>query len=212
MFGQDFTSDYVCVTPHKDDCVYTRCYCEENVWKLCEFISAQKQVPAGEVHVVFISNERRMIPLWKQKSGQEDEPVIWDYHVILLHVSVRWGQSFIYDLDSTLPFPCDLQLYAAQAFRSDQQIKSNFHRKLRVVSSEDFLKTFASDRSHMKDTEGAWRMPPPPYLPIHTAESVMNLDDFISMEPAMGPGRVYSLSEFVTQFGRQRSHDSPAAV
>ncbi|KAM4630779.1 protein N-terminal glutamine amidohydrolase isoform 1-T1 [Polymixia lowei] len=203
MHGNEVCPGYHSITPSRETCVYTSCYCEENVWKLCEFINAERQNLVGEVYAVFISNERRMVPLWKQRSGHGDEPVIWDYHVILLHVSSQWGQSLVYDLDSVLPFPCPLQLYAAQAFRSDQGIKPAFWRKLRVIPANCFLKTFASDRSHMKDTGGAWRMPPPPYLCIQTTESLMNLDDFISMEPSVGWGRVFSLSEFITHFAGQ---------
>ena len=42
-------------------------------------------------------------------------------------------------------------------------------RKLRVVPADSFLLNFASDRSHMKNPDGSWKMPPPPYPPIHTA-------------------------------------------
>ncbi|KAM4630780.1 protein N-terminal glutamine amidohydrolase isoform 2-T2 [Polymixia lowei] len=171
MHGNEVCPGYHSITPSRETCVYTSCYCEENVWKLCEFINAERQNLVGEVYAVFISNERRMVPLWKQRSGHGDEPVIW--------------------------------LYAAQAFRSDQGIKPAFWRKLRVIPANCFLKTFASDRSHMKDTGGAWRMPPPPYLCIQTTESLMNLDDFISMEPSVGWGRVFSLSEFITHFAGQ---------
>nr|XP_033933770.1 protein N-terminal glutamine amidohydrolase [Pseudochaenichthys georgianus] len=70
-------------------------------------------------------------------------------------------------------------------------------RKFRVVPAHSFLLNFASDRSHMKNSDGSWKMPPPPYPPIHTTESRMNLDDFISMRPAYGWGRVFSLEEFL---------------
>uniref|UniRef100_UPI003AAAD72D protein N-terminal glutamine amidohydrolase-like n=1 Tax=Centroberyx gerrardi TaxID=166262 RepID=UPI003AAAD72D len=155
---------------------------EENVWKLCEFIQTERTAPLDEVFVVFISNENRTVPLWKQKAGHGDQPVIWDYHVVLLQV--RQAVSLVYDLDSLLPFPCSLQLYSAQALRSDRRIKPAYCRKLRVIPADSFLQNFASDRSHMKDADGAWRMPPPPYPPIHTAECQMNLDPPISMQPA----------------------------
>ena len=36
--------------------------------------------------VVFVSNKKRVVPLWRQKAGREEEKlVIWDYHVILLY-------------------------------------------------------------------------------------------------------------------------------
>ena len=50
-----------------------------------------------------------------------------DYHVILLHVGVQ-SEPLVYDLDSELPFPCRLQLYVGQAFRSDRRVKPAYHR------------------------------------------------------------------------------------
>ena len=41
-------------------------------------------------------------------------------------------------------------------------------RKFRVIPAESFLRTFASDRSHMKKPNGEWIKTPPPYLPIRT--------------------------------------------
>ncbi|KAM4539703.1 protein N-terminal glutamine amidohydrolase [Odontesthes bonariensis] len=192
------------IAPRRENCVYTSCYCEENVWKLCEYFRTERTAPLEQLFVVFISNDKRMVPLWKQKSGRGDQPVIWDYHVILIQVGLQSG-SQVYDLDSELSFPCSLQLYAAQAFRSDRNIKPEYHRKLRVVPADSFLLNFASDRSHMKNSDGTWKMPSPPYPPIHTSESQMNLDDFISMNPAAGWGTVHSLDEFLQRYTGNRS-------
>lgn len=170
-------------------------------------VRAERTAPLEELFVVFISNENRMVPLWKQKSGRGDQPVIWDYHVVLLQAGPR-VDPLVYDLDSELPFPCSLQLYAAQSLRSDSNIKPAYHRKLRVVPADSFLLKFASDRSHMKNPDGSWRMPPPPYPPIHTAESRMNLDDFISMDAAVGWGRVFSLDHFLLTYTGNASSSS----
>ncbi|KAK2491811.1 hypothetical protein MC885_010153 [Smutsia gigantea] len=125
-----------------------------------------------------------------------------DYHVVLLHVS-SGGQSFIYDLDTVLPFPCPFDTYVEDAFKSDEDIHPQFRRKFRVIRADSYLKNFASDRSHMKDSSGNWREPPPSYPCIETGDSKMNLNDFISMDPEVGWGAVYSLSEFVHRFGSQ---------
>ncbi|XP_069931566.1 protein N-terminal glutamine amidohydrolase isoform X4 [Oryctolagus cuniculus] len=169
--------------PPRDACVYSSCYCEENIWKLCEHIKNHDQYPLEECYAVFISNERKM-----------------DYHVVLLHVS-SGGQSFIYDLDTVLPFPCPFDTYVEDAFKSDDDIHPQFRRKFRVIRADSYLKNFASDRSHMKDSSGNWREPPPPYPCIETGDSKMNLNDFISMDPKVGWGAVYTLSEFAHRFG-----------
>ncbi|XP_018417721.1 PREDICTED: protein N-terminal glutamine amidohydrolase isoform X1 [Nanorana parkeri] len=184
----------------RTDCCYTSCYCEENVWKLCEYVRDQSERPLQEFYAVFLSNEKRMIPIWKQQCGRHGEPVIWDYHVILLHVC-SGGQRLIYDQDSVLPFPCPCERYIKEALQSDQNIHKDFKRKLRLIQADEFLRTFASDRSHMKDAGNKWKKPPPPYPCIRTAESSMNLDEFISMDPAVGYGKVYTLGEFTEHFG-----------
>uniref|UniRef100_A0A452HSC5 Protein N-terminal glutamine amidohydrolase n=1 Tax=Gopherus agassizii TaxID=38772 RepID=A0A452HSC5_9SAUR len=193
---------YQSVVPARHACAYTSCYCEENVWKLCEYIRSYDQYPLEEFYAVFISNERRMIPLWKQQSGCGDEPVVWDYHVILLHVA-SGDQNFIYDLDSVLPFPCPFDTYIEESFKSDDILLPGFRRKIRLIQADLYLKTFASDRSHMKDASGHWQKPPPSYPCIETADSKMNLDDFISMNPQVGWGSVFLLPDFVDRYGRQ---------
>ncbi|XP_071277853.1 protein N-terminal glutamine amidohydrolase isoform X2 [Agelaius tricolor] len=196
---------YEAAVPPRPACTYTSCYCEENVWKLCDYIRSQDRYPLEEFYAVFISNDKRMIPLWKQKSGHGDEPVVWDYHVILLHLSSR-EQNFVYDLDTVLPFPCPFDVYSVEAFRLDDSLRPEFHRKIRMIRADLYLKTFASDRSHMKDANGKWQKPPPPYPCIETADSKMNLDDFISMNPEVGWGSVFSLSDFVHRFGSQTDY------
>ncbi|XP_032874972.1 protein N-terminal glutamine amidohydrolase [Amblyraja radiata] len=184
----------------KEDCVYTSCYCEENVWKLCEYIKNKRQHPLEEWYAVFISNDEKMVPIWRQRSCHEDQPVIWDYHVLLFH-DCGGQHCEVYDLDSTLPFPCPIDIYMKEAFRSEDHMRPIFRRKMRVLRADLYLKTFASDRSHMKNAHGMWRMAPPPYPCIQTAEAQMNLHDFISMNLAVGWGDVYTFTEFVQQFG-----------
>uniref|UniRef100_H3C867 Protein N-terminal glutamine amidohydrolase n=2 Tax=Tetraodon nigroviridis TaxID=99883 RepID=H3C867_TETNG len=195
----------------REDCVYTSCYCEENVWKLCEFARGQKTPPLEELLVVFISNASRTVPLWRQRSGYGDQPVVWDYHVILLQVGLD-SDPQVYDLDSDLSFPCSMELYASQALRSDRSLRPAYHRRFRVIPADSFLLNFASDRSHMRNADGSWKMPPPPYPPIHTAECQMNLDDFISMNPAVGWGQVFSLSHFLHSYLRKSSSSAAAAL
>ncbi|XP_011828418.1 PREDICTED: protein N-terminal glutamine amidohydrolase [Mandrillus leucophaeus] len=160
---------YQPASPPRDACVYSSCYCEENIWKLCEYIKNHDQYPLQECYAVFISNERKMIPIWKQQARPGDGPVIWDYHVVLLHVS-SGGQSFIYDLDTVLPFPCPFDTYVEDAFKSDDDIHPQFRRC-----------------GH--------------FFFIFFLDSKMNLNDFISMDPEVGWGAVYTLSEFTHRFG-----------
>lgn len=51
---------------------------EENVWKLCEQVKKQNPNELSKCYAVFVSNERRTVPLWRQKAGRgEDKLVVW---------------------------------------------------------------------------------------------------------------------------------------
>ncbi|XP_077600117.1 protein N-terminal glutamine amidohydrolase [Stigmatopora nigra] len=187
------------ITPAQDECQYSSCYCEENVWNLCDFVRREGSPPLPQVFAVFISNDNRTVPLWEQKSACGDRPVIWDYHVIFLHA--RPGcDAVVYDLDSTLPFPCTLKAYGAHGLRADDALRSEYRRKFRAVPADLFLAKFASDRSHMKNGDGSWKTPPPPYPPIAVADCSMNLEDFICMDPNRGWGQVFTLENFLRRY------------
>ncbi|XP_076434984.1 protein N-terminal glutamine amidohydrolase-like [Babylonia areolata] len=182
-------SDSPTAVPLLKDCVYTRCYCEENVWKLCDHMKNHSQAELQKCFAVFISNKNKQIPVWYQRaSKREDRLVIWDYHVVMLYKDS--GESWIYDLDTELPFPCQLDKYVAHAIRDDRGLKPEFRRSFRVVAGEEYLRTFASDRSHMVKEDGTWLAEPPVYPCIQTEDCQNNLQDFISMEQSEGVGRV----------------------
>jgi hypothetical protein len=53
-------------------------FSEENIWKLCECWKQNDPNHLKYLYAVFISNERRQIPIWEQKSASNDEHlVIW---------------------------------------------------------------------------------------------------------------------------------------
>ncbi|CAB3256476.1 unnamed protein product [Arctia plantaginis] len=158
--------------PKRDECSHVSCYCEENVWKLCQDISLRFPEELVRCYVVFISNPCRTVPLWKQRAGrEEDRLVIWDYHVIFLY-SLDCQACLVYDLDSELPFPTFFHKYVTETFRTDQVLKSDFHRFFRVVPAKQFFQQFASDRRHMKRPDGSWIKPPPPYPAISTPNCI----------------------------------------
>ena len=135
-----------------------------------------------------------MVPLWQQKKGN---PVLWDYHVIAM------ANGLVYDYDTALSFPCNAQEYVMQAFRPYDPVQETYRQWFRVIPSREFLLTFASDRSHMRRQDGSYTAPPPPYDPIRTDQSTMNLMQFRTMDPQEGFGVVYSLQEFVQFVGQQ---------
>lgn len=58
--------------------LWCRIESEENVWKLCEQVKKTRPAELSKCYAVFVSNEGRTVPLWRQKAGRgDDKVVIW---------------------------------------------------------------------------------------------------------------------------------------
>ncbi|MBF0265901.1 MAG: hypothetical protein HQL46_11580 [Gammaproteobacteria bacterium] len=122
---------------------YTKFFCEENIWHLCNDILKQKLFK--QVEVVFLSNVNQQIAVFHQKSAPENQAIVWDYHVILkTHYQ---SKSLIFDFDSRLPFPCLSDDYIIYSL--PKHIPAAYQAQFRLIAADIFLKEFYSDRSHM---------------------------------------------------------------
>jgi len=185
--------------PSAAQCSYAECYCEENVYKICEHVRDNAKSELDKCTAVFLSNKKRVVPLWRQKAGRDEEKlVLWDYHAIFLYKPDD-SRTLVYDLDSELPFPTYFHKYVTETFRTDAILNPEYHRVFRVIPAPTFLTHFASDRRHMRREDGSWLKPPPTYPCIVSPTSQHNLDEFINMESA-GLGQVLSLTDFVKKF------------
>ncbi|XP_024032434.1 protein N-terminal glutamine amidohydrolase, partial [Morus notabilis] len=96
------------------------------------------------------------VPLWRQKaSNRADGAVLWDYHVICIQRKSGLP-PLVWDLDSSLPFPSPLTTYVSETIRPSFSLFSEYQRFFRIVHAPIFLRSFASDRRHMKDSSGNW--------------------------------------------------------
>lgn len=191
--------DITDLVPSSPECSYSACFCEENVWKLADHVRHTAPNELVKTFVVFVSNRKQVVPLWRQRAGRDEEKlVIWDYHVVLVYKPDE--RCLVFDLDSDLPFPTFFHKYVTETFRTDAILNPEYHRYFRVVPSALFLQLFASDRRHMKKADGSWMKPPPPHPCISTKEAAHNLDEFISMDSSAGVGEVMSLTDFVKRF------------
>ncbi|KAG8646680.1 protein N-terminal glutamine amidohydrolase isoform X2 [Manihot esculenta] len=139
---------------------HTPFYCEENVYflckKLCQIGTADAE--GSDLFVAFISNEK------KQRKGDGDSPCL------------------VWDLDSSLPFPSPLAVYVSETIRPSFQLFSDYQRFFRIVHAPLFLRYFASDRRHMKDSTGNWIAQPPAYEPIVAEDgTVHNLNEYMEI-------------------------------
>lgn len=108
-------------------------------------------MPESEAFAVFITNQKKQVPLFHQRAGDESDDgfVCWDYHVVLIVLIVFIDQSraiWVCDLDSTLPFPTKIDLYLNQTFKHFDQLPSEFQPVFRIINFRTFLRHFSSDR------------------------------------------------------------------
>ena len=147
-------------------------YCEENIWHLCgepRFADAQ---------VVFISNPGRQVALWGQRAaGGPFEPVIWDYHVVLL-ASSNAGYE-VWDPDTTLGLPVPAGRYLDLTFIDIHHLPLSFAPRFRCLTVADYRRHLGSDRSHMRRPDGTYRSPPPPWDAPGEGSNLMR---FVEME------------------------------
>lgn len=174
---------------------YQPFYCEENAWWLCQ----HERLQGLERWVVFISNQQRACPLLQQRAVPPGEIVLWDYHVIVMSRADSSSKALVWDLDSRLHFPVDCSLYLDVTFAGVDRLPARFAPKFRVVPAPTFIATFSTDRSHMRDSEGNWLQPPPPWNPPQAVGVATHLSDFIDMQAA-GVGTVATLQELRTKF------------
>ena len=151
----------------KQDCLYQPYYCEENIWQLC-----QKDYFKGrEVKVLFLlPTEANYIALWHQKLTDPDQPVFWDYHVILFDVT----NLQIFDFDTHLTFPFNAKSYFTLSFGIEYP---KYLPRFKVFDKDPFVENFSSDRSHMLDDRGRWLAEPPawPFILNEQGVSLKNI-------------------------------------
>jgi len=162
-------------------------YCEENIRRLCDHMQS------GEAcYVVFVSNTARMVALWGQGVVHDpQDPVLWDYHVVLLHKnsSTDW---VIWDLDCRAGAPLSARRWLTNSFPHTNKVRATFQPSFRLVECAEFVRTFVSDRSHMLLDDGRHTHPPPPWPAYAQPGQASNLMRFVDMEQEF-VGRVVDL-------------------
>lgn len=170
---------------------YTKYFCEENIWCLCQQ-EAFQDLPQ---YVLFISNSAKQCPFWFQKAAKPFDPILWDYHVIL---AVQLDGWHIFDLDTRLPCPMELDEYFTQSFLDVVSFGSNLAPHVKIIDAKKYTDEFYSDRSHMKDKNGNWLATPPSWPLIENAKTI-SIDDLLDFTTA-SKQKIYSLNEALEYF------------
>ncbi len=145
--------------PPRDALKHQAFWCEENIWHL-----AQAPVTVADKRLVLaMSGPSGHVACWQQAAGEPGEGVLWDYHVVLATKSATWQ---IWDLDSRLGAPVAAETWLKETFPYPDFVPPRYHPRFAVIEAAAYVKAFASDRSHMRDQDGSWVQPPPPWPAI----------------------------------------------
>lgn len=156
---------------------YAPFYCEENIWHLANDRHIQG--------VAFISNPRRQVACFAQGRSKTGEVMVWDYHVIGFGIDSATATLSVWDPDSTLPCPCPALRYLAATFPKLPAKFEHVAPWFRMCTAAQFVATFTSDRRHMRNPNGSWQQPPPPWPCIEIAgQPAHSLDAFVDMSGA----------------------------
>lgn len=163
---------------------YAPFYCEENIWHLAN----DRQIQG----VAFISNPRQQVACFAQGRSKTGEVMVWDYHVIGFTLDSATTTLLVWDFDSTLPNPCPAQRYLAATFPALPAKLKHVTPWFRICTAAQFVATFASDRRHMRNPDGSWQQPPPPWPCIQIAgQPAHTLHAFVDMSGSSdAPGTV----------------------
>lgn len=177
---------------------YTANYCEENIWKLAAHPDFQARI--DECKILIISNLLKQCPIWQQRASLiHGDPVLWDYHVVLLQQRPAPETTLVWDLDTLLETPSPFQTWWNTSFPSLDELPDEYKPMFRVLDASVYLETLSSDRHHMKSKDGTWRMPPPSWPPIYDGEH-HNLSRLIDMSQEK-PGEVLDARALEARFG-----------
>ncbi len=159
-------------SPQRENYLYQACYCEENIWQLCQCA----EFANSDVLVIAALGDYFPI-LWQKAATAPYSPVMWDYHVVLLWHAPN-GKHYILDFDTTLPFCTPLAQYIQHAFFDENQLQPQMRPRFRQLPAAAYVATLQSDRRHMQTPDG-WLAEPPTWPSISPKTS--NLPKFTDM-------------------------------
>lgn len=138
---------------------YQAFWCEENIWHL-----AQHSAPAGdERFVLVVVGAKAEVACWNQKAAAAGAPLLWDYHVVLATRSDGWR---IWDLDGRSGCPVSAATWLGTTFPCPELVPARFQPRFAAIRAAEYIQRFGSDRAHMRDANGSWLHPPPPWPAI----------------------------------------------
>lgn len=143
---------------------YQPYYCEENAYALL----TETPIDGMDPYMLFITNDDRRVMMFQQAAGAEPSgAIIWDYHVVVLTAK----SMEVWDQDSVAGFPLPLEEYLELSFGPSDLAPQTWRPQFRLLSRAAAKSNFSTDRSHMRDANGEFLQPPPPWDPPTNGEA-----------------------------------------
>ena len=178
----------------REDCSYQYCFCEENVLQLLK----DPRIPHAKRFAVGITGDDKYFAIGAT-AGRDGGITNWDYHVIMVAFDDAAKEFLVYDLDSALPFPTPLARYVDKSFSSIDCPVSRKAR-FRIFPADTYLTEFSSDRSHMRDETGAWRLQPPSWPAITNPDGRITIAALNDAKSFGVPGTLARSPEALLEF------------
>jgi len=142
---------------------YQPFWCEENIWRL----TSDACVGPGERFVLLLTGSSGHVACWGQRAASSPEaPVLWDYHVVLVVCQDTWT---VWDLDCRAGYPLPALTWLGATFPCPETVRPVFHPRCLLIPADEYRTQFTSDRAHMRNIDGSWQQPPPPWPVPHQA-------------------------------------------
>lgn len=178
----------------KSSFTYTSLFCEENIWKLIASLMPDKEIET--LDVLFISNKSRSVALFGQTSAIDNQPVIWDYHVI---ATARINNDiYVLDFDSHCEFPILINEYFKRTFSPTQNAAEQYLSLIKPIKSDYFHNHFYSDRSHMKGIIPESEFPQYSIIQPEQGLEKLTLQECIDMTITTEYNKTYTPEEYLT--------------
>jgi protein N-terminal glutamine amidohydrolase len=184
--------------PTPNDPAYQPFYCEENIWLLAQ----DPRCGDGERLVALITGAEGHVAMWHQKPADgPSEPLLWDYHVVLL---VRSNTTWhVWDFECDLGMPMAAESWITACFPHQDRVPLRCRPRFRVMSAAEYVATLRSDRSHMREDDGTYAKPPPPWSPPGGGFD-SNLVQFVDLRQTF-VGEVLDLSGLRQRLSEQKN-------
>lgn len=179
---------------NRSDYKYTALFCEENIWHLADSLIKQG-VKDSVLHIVFIGNKKQQVAIFNQKSENDNHPIIWDYHVVLLRKTTH-DYYVIYDFDTTTEFETIAEQYLSLSFPKEKNITPPYQAQFRLIKARTFLKEFSSDRSHMLGIIDADQFPNDKPIQAKENQSATYLHQFINFSVPLYNDKILAINAF----------------